>query len=51
MGVGGVWEAGGELCIDTERTAGSSELLWGGDPNVGSGLLLDDHFDFVVDLL
>lgn len=23
----GLWEAGGELCTDAERTAGSSELL------------------------
>lgn len=38
----GLWEAGGELCTDAERTAGSSELLWGGDPDVGPRLLLDD---------
>lgn len=47
--VGPIWvkdrSLGGErevLQRRSGRTAGSSELLWGGDPDVGTRLLLDD---------
>lgn len=51
-GVLWTWCLGGRRgALHGHRTAGSSELLWGGDPNVGPGLLLDDQLDFVVDLL
>lgn len=43
MGSGGVsGRQEGELCTDAEGTAGSSELLRRGDPDVGTRLLLND---------
>lgn len=33
------------------KTVGQSEPVACGDPDVGSALLLDDHFDMVVDFL